>query len=104
MKKLLIITLLLVSFEGKSQNWPFGYGSGLRFGCGNDLDLTFTGTTFVLGGVGVYYYGVYNNPYMYNTQMSNSQSIQLQNIGITLAITGVIVLIEESIRHSSHKK
>lgn len=104
MKKLLIVFLLLISFESKSQNFPFGYGTGLRFGCGNDLDLTFTGTTFVVGGVATYYYGVYNNPYLYNTQMSNNQSIQIQNIGITIAITGVIILIEESIRHSSHRR
>ena len=104
MKKFVLILFLLTSINCVGQRGPFGYGYGIRFGCGNDLDLTFTGTTFVVGGVATYYYGVYNNPYLYNTQMSNNQSIQIQNIGIAIAITGVIILIEESIRHSSHRR
>jgi hypothetical protein len=42
---------------------------------------------------------------MYNQQQPTQPQIyNLQKIGVTLVITGVAVLVEESIRHGLHKR
>lgn len=107
MKKLIIIlSLFLLPFIGNTQYNPFyGYGYGLRFGCGDDLDLSFTGSMLIVGGTVTYFYGSKIYPYVNNNQqLSQSKINDLQDIGISLVITGVIVLIEESVRHSSHRR
>lgn len=105
MKKLIIIVLLLIPFMGKTQYNPFyGYGYGLRFGCGNDVDLTFTGSMLMVGGTATYFYGSQIYPYTTNQQLTQDKITNLQTIGISLIITGAVILIEESIRHSSHRR
>ena len=37
-------------------------------------------------------------------QPTQTQVFQLQQIGFKLVITGVVVLVEESIRHGLHKR
>ncbi len=102
MRKLLLIIAMLVSMECSGQSFPFGYNSGIRLGCGNDLDLTFTGSMFIVAGGGMYFYGLQRINYIYQT--TDKQYNNIQNIGIGLLIAGGVILIEESIRHSVHKK
>lgn len=108
MKKIiLLISLVLLPFIGKSQYGysPFyGYGYGLRFGCGNDVDLTFTGTMLMVGGGVTYFYGTQIYPNVNNQQLSQTKINNLQTIGVSLVITGAVVLIEESIRHGAHRR
>ena len=102
MRKLLLIIAMLVSIECSGQAFPFGYNSGIRLGCGNDLDLTFTGSMFIVAGSGMYFYGLRRIDYI--TVSTDKQYNNIQNIGIGLLIAGGVILIEESIRHSVHKK
>jgi hypothetical protein len=102
MRKLLLIIAMLVSMECSGQSFPFGYNSGLRLGCGNDLDLTFTGSMFIAVGSGAFVYGYQRINYIYQT--TDKQYNNIQNIGIGLLIAGGVILLEESIRHSVHKK
>lgn len=101
---ILVIILSMITFEGKSQYGPLGYGYGIRFGCGDDLDLTFTGSMLIAGGGLTYVYSNQVYPYMYNQPPSQIQINKLQTIGVTLVITGAVILIEESIRHSLHRR
>jgi hypothetical protein len=101
---ILVIGFSMISFVGKSQYGPLGYGYGIRFGCGNDLDLTFTGSMLLIGGGLTYGYGTQVYPYMYTQPPTQLQINKLQTIGVTLVITGAVVLIEESIRHSLHRR
>ena len=104
MKKLIIIIgLMLTPLMGKTQYNPM-YGYGLRFGCGDDLDFTFTGNMLIVGGTVTYFYGNQIYPYATKQQLSQNKINDLQTIGISLIVTGVVILIEESIRHSSHRR
>lgn len=104
MKKLLLILTLIVSFAAKSQYNNFNTNS-LKFGCGNDLDLSFTGGILVTAGIAVYYIPRmnYNSYSTSSSSFTPSQTQTLQNVAIGLLITGGIILIEESIRHGVHK-
>lgn len=101
---ILLIGFSMISFVGKSQYGPLGYGYGIRFGCGDDLDLTFTGSMLLVGGGLTYGYSTQVYPYIYNQPPSQIQINKLQTIGMTLVITGAVILIEESIRHSLHRR
>ena len=101
MKKIVLTIMLFLSLECSAQSFPFGYGTGIKFGCGNDLDLTFTGSMFIVAGSGLYSYGYYRVDYLNN--YSDKQYVTIQNIGISLIITGGVILIEESIRHGIHR-
>jgi hypothetical protein len=105
-KQIMIVFLFtMISSFGRTQYSPFGY-YGLRLGCGNDLDLTFTGTVLMVAGGVTYIYGSQLYPVMYNQTQppTQLQIYNIQRIGVTLVITGVAVLIEESIRHGLHKR
>jgi len=100
----MVLLFTLMTTFGRAQFSPFGY-YGLRFGCGNDLDLTFTGSVLIIGGGITYLYANQLYPIMYNQQQpTQTQVFQLQQIGVKLVITGVVVLVEESIRHGLHKR
>ena len=107
MKNLLLILTLIISFSASSQYNNFGNinTSSLKFGCGNDLDLSFTGGMFVTAGIAVYYIPRmnYNSYSTSSSSFTPSQTQTLQNVAIGLLITGGIILIEESIRHGVHK-
>jgi len=105
-KKITIVFLFtMISSFGRTQFYPFGY-YGLRFGCGNDVDLTFTGSLLMVAGGVTYLYGNQLYPVMYNQSQppTQAQIYNIQKIGVTLVITGAVVLIEESIRHGLHKR
>ena len=104
-KKITVVFLFtLMSSFSRAQFSPLGY-YGLRFGCGNDVDLTFTGSILMIGGGVTYLYANQLYPVMYNQQQPTQPQIyNLQRIGVTLVITGVAVLVEESIRHGLHKR
>ena len=107
MKKLVLTLFLLTSLNCVGQRGPFGYGYGIRFGCGNDLDLTFTGGMLLAGGGFTYLYGAQVYPYFtpgYSTYPNQKQMNNIQTIGLVILSTGVGILIEESIRHSLHKR
>ena len=74
MKKLVLTLFLLTSLNCLGQRGPFGYGYGIRFGCGNDLDLTFTGGMLLAGGGFTYLYVnkivyVYHNFIIYSIDL-----------------------------------
>lgn len=99
-----VFLFTLMSSFSRAQFSPLG-NYGLRLGCGNDLDLTFTGSVLIVGGGLTYLYANQLYPVMYNQlQPTQMQVLQLQQIGVKLVITGVAVLVEESIRHGLHKR
>ena len=107
MKKLILLLSLLVSMNLNSQ--ISGFRLNYKLGCGNDVDLTLTGTTLLTLGSGLYFYGAYNYSaypyqYQYSMQVNFNHLNQYQTIGLSIAITGAVVLLEESIRHGIHKK
>jgi hypothetical protein len=108
MKNLLLILTFIFSFSLNAQYRNLNVNS-LKFGCGNDLDLSYTGGLLVTAGVALYYVPKinYSNYYTYSPTQTQSftptQTQTIQNIGISLLITGGIILIEESIRHGIHK-
>jgi len=104
-KQITVVFLFtLMTTFSRAQFSPFGY-YGLRFGCGNDLDLTFTGSVLMVGGAFTYMYGNQFYPVMNNQQQPTQlQMYNIQKVGVTLVITGVVVLVEESIRHGLHKR
>lgn len=104
-KQITVVFLFtLMTTFSRAQFSPFGY-YGLRFGCGDDVDLTFTGSVLMIGGGVTYLYANQLYPVMYNQQQPTQPQIyNLQKIGVTLVITGVAVLVEESIRHGLHKR
>ena len=107
MKKLVLTLFLLTSLNCLGQRGPFGYGYGIRFGCGNDLDLTFTGGMLLAGGGFTYLYGAQVYPFLtpgYSTYPNQQQVYTVQTIGLSILCLGAGILIEESIRHSLHKR